>query len=123
VVHDTRKALKRLRALLRLLEPELGARTRAREDNTLRQIGRSLSGARDAEVLLHTLDALIERHPRKLARRKDLRKFRRLLLMERQRMEQGTLSSSVARAHVLAELRAFRARLASWSPPGAKTRT
>jgi CHAD domain-containing protein len=113
-VHDTRKAIKRLRALLRLLEHELGAARYAREDAALRDVGRRLSGARDAAVLLATLDALIERHPRKLAHRKDVRNLRRALLEERKRMDERTLGDATTRAQALSELRAFRARVTSW---------
>ena len=62
-VHETRKALKRLRALVRLLEPELGAQAFARENAALRDAGRRLAGARDAEVMVGTLDALIAAPP------------------------------------------------------------
>ena len=42
-----------------------------------------LSGARDAEVMLATLDALVERHPRKLERR-GVRRLRAWLVEERE---------------------------------------
>src|ERR1700730_2120460 len=51
-VHETRKALKRLRALLKLLEDELGEQIFARETAVLREAGRRLAAARDAEVLV-----------------------------------------------------------------------
>ena len=53
-VHDTRKALKRIRALLRLARPGLGSHTYAGENARYRDIGRLLSGARDRHVLLQT---------------------------------------------------------------------
>ncbi len=56
-VHETRKALKRLRALLALLRPELGRKRYARENAALRDCARRLAGARDAEVMVGTLDA------------------------------------------------------------------
>lgn len=54
-VHETRKALKRLRALLRLVRPALGDGVFRSENASLRDIGRGLSGARDRHVLLETL--------------------------------------------------------------------
>jgi hypothetical protein len=113
-VHETRKALKRLRALLRLLRRELGEDAFAREDAAVRDIARQLSGARDAEVMLATLDALIERHPRKLARLGGVRRLRRALLAEHERMEYRTLGDSAAVEHVLTQLRDLRAKVASW---------
>ena len=114
-VHETRKALKRLRALLRLLEGELGAKTFARENAALRDVARSLSGARDAAVMLGTLDALIERHPRALGRRRGVLELRRRLRAEHARVERLTLADPAVRADVLGELHAFRWRVAAWS--------
>jgi CHAD domain-containing protein len=58
-VHQARTYVKKLRALLRLVEPALGKIYR-REDERLRELGRTLSGLRDAEVLIETFDGLFE---------------------------------------------------------------
>jgi CHAD domain-containing protein len=116
-VHEARKALKRLRALLALLRHELGERAYARESATLRDIARRLSEARDAAVMLATLDALIARHPRRLGRRNGVRELRRRLATEHERQRQQTLSDAASRAEVLGELHAFRWRVAAWSLP------
>jgi CHAD domain-containing protein len=60
-IHAARKHLKRLRAALRLTRDAIGEETYARENTALREVGRSLSGARDAGVLIQTLDGLHER--------------------------------------------------------------
>jgi CHAD domain-containing protein len=114
-VHETRKAIKRLRALVRLLEEELGEKTFARENAALRDSARRLSGARDAEVMLSTLDALIARHPRSLGRRGGVLALHRRLLAERARIERLTLGEPATRAQVLGELHAFRSRVVAWS--------
>jgi len=57
-VHETRKALKRLRALLRLMRPAIGNDAFKSENAQLRDIGLSLSGARDRHVLLETASKL-----------------------------------------------------------------
>lgn len=57
-VHETRKSLKRLRALLRLVRPAIGESVFKDENARLRDIGLSLSGARDRHVLLETLNKL-----------------------------------------------------------------
>jgi CHAD domain-containing protein len=57
-VHETRKSLKRLRALLRLIRPAMGEQAFKAENGQLRDIGLSLSGARDRHVLLETVDKL-----------------------------------------------------------------
>jgi CHAD domain-containing protein len=116
-VHETRKALKRLRALLRLLRGELGERVFASENAVLGDLGARLAGARDSEVALATLNGLIARHPRKLERRGGVLKLRRRLSAERERMEQLTLGDERTRAEVLSELRAFGARVSAWRLP------
>jgi CHAD domain-containing protein len=60
-VHEARKSVKKSRAALRLARPALAKDVYRREDQALRDAGRSLSGARDADVLLETVDALGER--------------------------------------------------------------
>lgn len=57
-VHETRKSLKRLRALLRLIRPAMGEIAFKEENARLRDIGLSLSGVRDRHVLLETLTKL-----------------------------------------------------------------
>ena len=57
-VHETRKALKRLRALMRLVRPAMGDDAFKQENARLRDIGLSLSGARDRHVLLETVNKL-----------------------------------------------------------------
>jgi CHAD domain-containing protein len=61
-IHEARKAFKRLRALLRLTRDQLGTDVRRRENAAFRDAGRRLSGARDARVLVETLDDLIARN-------------------------------------------------------------
>lgn len=55
-IHETRKALKRLRALLRLVRPGLSSHDYKTENARYRDIGRLLAGARDSQVLLETVD-------------------------------------------------------------------
>jgi CHAD domain len=113
-VHEKRKALKRLRALIRLLEDELGEQTCAREHATLRDAGRRLARARDAEVMVGTLDDLLRRHPGKLAHRRGVAKLRGQLVADRDRAAEAMLGDRATRAHVLADLRAVRGRVAEW---------
>jgi CHAD domain-containing protein len=57
-IHDARKDVKKLRALLRLVRKELGEDLFKSENHRYRDAGRLLSGSRDAEVKLETLRAL-----------------------------------------------------------------
>lgn len=56
-VHQLRKATKKVRALLRLVRP--GFKAYAAENAAFRQIAAGLSSARDASVLVSTLDDLV----------------------------------------------------------------
>jgi CHAD domain-containing protein len=66
-VHEARKAFKRLRAVLRLARDELGDAVYRRENATFRDAGRSLSGVRDAAVLVATLDDIVGRYSDELS--------------------------------------------------------
>src|SRR6266550_1342942 len=57
--HDARKRTKKLRALLRLVRPELGEDVYRRENGALRDAARRLSPVRDAWVLVEALDDLV----------------------------------------------------------------
>jgi CHAD domain-containing protein len=59
-VHEARKSLKKERALLRLVRGELGDDTYRAENTALRDAAARLSGLRDAQVGLLTLDRLAE---------------------------------------------------------------
>jgi CHAD domain-containing protein len=61
-VHDARKDMKKLRALLRLVRGEIGDKVFRRESACFRDAGRELSGVRDADVMLATLADLEERY-------------------------------------------------------------
>jgi CHAD domain-containing protein len=61
-VHDARKDMKKLRALLRLVRGEVGEKVFQREAGTFRDAARELSGVRDADVMLTTLADLEERY-------------------------------------------------------------
>jgi CHAD domain len=57
-VHETRKCLKRLRSLLRLVRPALSPQDFKRENANLRDIARELSTSRDAQVMRETIQLL-----------------------------------------------------------------
>ncbi len=57
-IHETRKCLKRLRALLRLARLAVGEKPYQHENGELQRMGHLLSPARDAEVMRQTLAKL-----------------------------------------------------------------
>ena len=116
-VHETRKSLKRLRALVRLLEDGIGTRAFAEESTTLRQAGERLARVRDAEVMVSTLDRLLKRNSGRLARRGGVVKLRGRLVAERDRAVARALGDRGARQEVLDDLRSVRLRVRGWTIP------
>jgi CHAD domain-containing protein len=75
-VHETRKRLKKARAALALVKKEIGLGLFKRQDHCLRDVGRTISEVRDAEVRLQTIRQLQglarNRKPRKYAKLEDM---------------------------------------------------
>lgn len=116
-VHELRKILKRLRAIVRLLREELGAKRFERENAALRDCARRLAGARDAEVMVGTLDALLKRDPKLAGKGSPKLKggvgaLRAQLIAERDAANAG--GGPDLRRAVVADLHAIRARVAAW---------
>jgi CYTH domain-containing protein/CHAD domain-containing protein len=81
-IHETRKSIKRLRALLRIMRPVLG-KVFADENETLGEVGRTLSTVRDAQALMETLDHLTVAYSEQLPPA-GLPKLRQMLLNHKQ---------------------------------------
>jgi CHAD domain-containing protein len=85
-IHEARKSLKKTRAILRLMQGELGSVYRL-ENTSLRDLGRTLSEFRDAGAMIETFDGLKEKHRAELGRR-TLGSVRRALLERKSESEQ-----------------------------------
>ena len=110
-IHEARKALKRLRAALRVSRGFLGDERYRHENRVLRDAGRSLSGPRDAQVLLETLDQLAERHAEELAG-SEWAGLRHAL-----KSSAETGGDRAAAATVVGSLADVRGRVATWPLP------
>ncbi|MDZ4134309.1 MAG: CHAD domain-containing protein, partial [Paracoccaceae bacterium] len=104
-IHDIRKSVKKLRALLQLVSPGF-AHGRA-EDGALRDMGRALAGTRDAAVRLATFDRVMAGDTAP-----DLAPLRAILLA------QDTPAPSQDLAALAADFRALRERAARWKLHG-----
>jgi CHAD domain-containing protein len=60
-IHEARKDIKKIRSALRLVRHEIGDDLWRRENDHYREVARTLSGFRDAEILVQSLDGLAER--------------------------------------------------------------
>jgi CHAD domain-containing protein len=102
-VHEARKDMKKLRAVLRLVRGELGDRVYRAENAGFRDTARELAGVRDADVMLATLGDLEERYgqlPGAAGR------LRPALVAHRFRASAGSLKpASNAAAEILSEAR------------------
>ena len=68
-IHNARKAIKRERSLIRLVRGAMPREERRQENGALRDAAQILSGARDADALVATVDALSERFAGQLPER------------------------------------------------------
>lgn len=79
-VHETRKHLKKARAILRLVRREIGRGLFKKQDHALRNAGRLISEIRDAEVRLQTVRELQSITRRQ--RRRSFEKLEEILVLE-----------------------------------------
>jgi CHAD domain-containing protein len=112
-IHESRKSVKRLRALVRVVRPELGERRYRAENERLRDAGRSLSGVRDAAVMVNTLDDLVERYGDELAD-DAFAGLRAALVAEAEEAHDRVASDPQATQEVLTTLEELRRRVAAW---------
>jgi CHAD domain-containing protein len=114
-IHEARKDMKKIRSAIRLVRDALGNDLYRRENQHYRDIGRELSGLRDAEVLVETLEGLGERFgPAQSERYAGLReRFEREL---QGRREDGSQEREMASA--AAALTAGRGRVETWPLDG-----
>jgi CHAD domain-containing protein len=112
-VHEARKALKKVRSLLRLARGTLSASERRRMNRALRDIGRRLSPARDAEVMLQAVDALSEHYAGQLPKT-TFNAIKRHLGAQA-KPARDALTNSGLIAEVLEELKAQRLSVDQWA--------
>jgi len=111
-VHTARKAVKKERSLLRLARAALPPKQRRAENAALRRAARGLSDARDAEVMIQTLDQLSERFPGQLPE-SSFAAVREPLERERD-IERATLVDSARVPEAAGQLADAQARIDGW---------
>ena len=105
-VHEARKDLKKLRALLRMTRGEVGDGRFRRENACFRDAGRELAGVRDSDVMLETLGALDLPPEMELELRRKIQAGRRAL--------GGGDERATAASGVVSMLREARGRVDDW---------
>jgi CHAD domain-containing protein len=107
-IHEARKDIKKIRSALRLVRHVIGDDAWRRENDQYRDVARTLSGFRDAEILVEALDSLGERFGPPAAER--FRELREQLDGEvKAAHEDGSIERAMASA--AADLSAGRARI------------
>jgi CHAD domain-containing protein len=106
-VHEARKDMKKLRAVIRLVRAEVGDDVYRRENACFRDAGRELSGVRDADVMLATLEKLDKEIP--AADAGDLRQA-----LEAHKLRTAGGARSQASVEVVGILTTVRRRVGRW---------
>ena len=114
-VHEMRKALKRVRAALRLVRDAVGEDEYARENALLRDAGRALRAARDAEVVLGVVTDLAHSKAAKAAAAPLARTRRRYASARTQRLRQ--VQTRELRRQVSLPLEEAQHRIHKWCLP------
>lgn len=115
-IHESRKAFKRVRALVRVARDRLGDETYRRENETFRDVGRALSSVRDARVMVDTLEDLTSRYGEEIPDG-GFRGLHDTIRAEAQSAHAQIENDPAAVRDVLLTLRAARARVESWPLP------
>ena len=115
-IHESRKAFKRLRALVRLARDELGDETYRRENEIFRDAGRALSGVRDARVMVDTLEGVTSRYGDEIPAG-GFAGLHGALSAEARAAHERVENDAAAVRGVLGKLRAARARVDTWPLP------
>ncbi len=110
-VHEARKSLKKVRGVLRLVQPELG-RVYQRENMQLGGIGRKLSELRDATAIIEVFDGLLDRYKGHL--RKDALTSIRRGLEKSKRDTEEAIDAGKTVQQAIATLRSARKRVKDW---------
>ncbi len=118
-VHETRKATKRVRAVLRLVRSEIGERAYAAENAILRDAARLLAPMRDDRVLALSVEGLRGRYRSALNPAAFGELERRLTERALDRRERVVRSGALDQVAMV--LRSARVRYAAWPVPGDPT--
>ena len=112
-VHDARKRLKKVRALLRLVRDEVGESVYKAENAALRDAAHPLTEVRDAKVLVDALDGVIE-HAAEGVNGHAFDSLRRALGANQREVRKRVLEVRGAFTKVKAALREARRRVKDW---------
>src|SRR5262249_61086923 len=108
------KRFKKVRAVLRLVRDDLGAKVYRKENVAFRDAGRPLTAVRDARVLVQALDKLAEHFAEDVPPR-TFAKVRKVLMADQRAVRRRVLDRDDAFARVTADVEAARERVKGWT--------
>ena len=114
-VHESRKSVKKVRAILNVLE-QSGAKIPGKDKKRLKRAGRELSALRDATAIVETFDRVRRRYPTRLSEH-TYRVLRRGLVRAGKQLEHRARHDGVA-AHAARQLDKTRKAAQRWTTPG-----
>ena len=114
MVHEARKSLKRLRAMLRLVRPAIARKVYRRENLAFRDAARPLSEVRDAKILVETLDKIVKINGR-VPRNQPFAAVRRELVRHQHGVREKVLDHDEAFAIVDSAMKDALERLDDWA--------
>lgn len=112
-VHSARKRFKKIRALLRLVRDEIGDDVYKAENRCFRDVGRALSDVRTSQVMINTLDNLLEQHADQL-RTTGFDSIRQKLVAAHEATVQRVLDENNAITEVHQRITEARERVSTW---------
>src|SRR5262245_20911209 len=114
MVHEARKSLKRLRAMLRLVRPAIAGKVYRRENIAFRDAARPLSEVRDAKILVETLDKIVKTNVR-VPPRRPFAAVGRELVRQQHEVREKVLDQDEAFAIVDSAMKDALERLDDWA--------
>lgn len=115
-IHEARKALKRIRGLLRLVRDEIGYPVYRNENVVLRDIGRTLAPVRDSNVLVGTFENVDETYGAALSPTAS-GQITAFLHLNHRRLRASVVDDRQGMADLVVSLKASRSRFASHGSP------
>lgn len=110
-IHEARKGLKKIRGVMRLVQPELGS-VYQRENTRFLAIGGKLSELRDATAIIEVFDGLIDKYKNNL--RADALASVRQGLEKSKRVTEQTIDAAKTMQQAIVTLRSVRKRVKDW---------
>jgi CHAD domain-containing protein len=112
-VHEARKSIKRIRAMLRLIRFEVGEKVYHFENAWMRDTARLISGVRDAAVSVNAIEDVMDLYGSFLAEG-TFEETRHKLVLRRDHVEQRAMEDPNLVSRVVADLERARSRYESW---------